>query len=104
MLSLLAGILLTCTLSVSASSAPRSDASPSPPANLFSPLIAQKVLATANAQSSKPYPQYTTRTDGSWIYFPADGWTSGFFPATLYALNQREHLCPGSTSVGGFYP
>lgn len=65
------------------------------PAELFSPLVAQKVLATAQtAQSPAQYPQYTDRIQGVWQYFSPDTWTSGFFPSTLYALNTRASICP----------
>ena len=65
------------------------------PAELFSPLVAQKILATAQTvQSPAKYPQYTDRVQGIWQYFSPDTWTSGFFPATLYELNRRQTLCP----------
>lgn len=70
-----------------------------PPAELYSPLIAQKVLKTAQSLSNPPtYPEYTDRTVGNWIDFVADTWTTGFFPVTLYALNTRATLC--NTSDG----
>ena len=65
------------------------------PAELFSPLVAQKVLATANTTQNPPkYPQWTDRINGTWQFFSPDTWTSGFFPATLYALNERLSICP----------
>ena len=65
------------------------------PAELFSPLVAQKILATAQTvQSPVKYPQYTDRVKGVWDYFNPDTWTSGFFPSTLYALHERASLCP----------
>ncbi|KAH0584385.1 hypothetical protein H2248_009924 [Termitomyces sp. 'cryptogamus'] len=69
-------------------------ATPSIPTQLYSSLVPTKVLATYNSLP-KPiqYPQYTTTT-GTWLYFPPDTWTSGFFPATLYALNSRKAVCP----------
>jgi hypothetical protein len=72
--------------------------SPQLPPQLFDPLISQKLLATANLTSSIPtsYPQYTTRDTGAWLLFGADTWTSGFLPATLYALAERATLCPRS--------
>lgn len=74
--------------------------SPSPqlPPHLFDLLIAQKLLATANLTSGIPtsYPQYTTRDTGSWLLLPANTWTSGFLPATFYALAERTKLCPRS--------
>ncbi|KAI0255273.1 d-4,5 unsaturated-glucuronyl hydrolase-like protein [Lactifluus subvellereus] len=65
---------------------------------LFSPLIAQKLLATSQLQPGIPtlYPQYTTRDTGEWRFLGADTWTSGFLPATFYALAERAALCPGS--------
>ncbi|KAI0806900.1 d-4,5 unsaturated-glucuronyl hydrolase-like protein [Fomes fomentarius] len=48
---------------------------------LFSPLVKEK------------YPQLTDRVEGKWVWFPADYWTTGFFPATLYALYERTKLC-----------
>lgn len=72
------------------------------PQELYSPLLYSKVAQTANNQPNPPrYPQYTDRVRGEWRFFDtANTWTTGFFPATLYALNEREDLCPGST--GGF--
>lgn len=68
---------------------------PAPPNELYSPLIASKVLAIANAEPSPPtYPEYTDRTQGVWKYFPPTTWTSGFFPALLYLLDTRSKLCP----------
>ena len=68
-----------------------------PPAELFSPLVAQKVLATAQAfPSPAQYPQYTDRVQGKWIWFQPDGWTTGFFPSTLYAMYERTKLCTQS--------
>jgi len=71
------------------------------PPQLLDPLISQKLLATANlARGASPtsYPQYTTRDTGAWLLFGADTWTSGFLPATLYALAERAACCPGSMS------
>ncbi|KAK0442846.1 glycoside hydrolase family 88 protein [Armillaria borealis] len=65
--------------------------------NLYSPLIPSKVLATANKLNNK-FPQYTDSSAGVWKLFSADKWTSGFFPATLYALEKRKALC-GATSA-----
>ncbi|KAG6836568.1 hypothetical protein H0H93_006672 [Arthromyces matolae] len=75
-------------------------ANPSVPPELFSPLVPQKVLSTYNALP-KPvqYPQYTTTT-GQWLYFSPDTWTSGFFPATPYALNSRKAVCPPTDANG----
>lgn len=70
-----------------------------PPKELFSPLIGQKVLAVASKEPNPPqYPQYTDRTQGIWKYFdPSNTWTTGFFPATLYALDARKKICRMST-------
>ncbi|KAE9395807.1 d-4,5 unsaturated-glucuronyl hydrolase-like protein [Gymnopus androsaceus JB14] len=73
------------------------------PTELFSPLIPQKIANTANSLPSPiQYPQYTTTWNvtnpGIWLDFIPDTWTSGFFPASLYALNTREALC-GATSA-----
>lgn len=81
--------LLTSTLATAAT----------PPKTLFSPLIPHKILATARAVRPQ-YPQYTDTTTGTWKWFSPDTWTSGFFPATLYAMNTREHLCGASASAG----
>jgi hypothetical protein len=71
-----------------------------PPAELYSSLVPQKVLATFNALPNPvKYPEYST-TDGTWQYFPPDTWTSGFFPVTGYALNTRKNLCCPSDANG----
>jgi hypothetical protein len=91
-------LLFSATLSLTPAFA--SGYPPLPP-HLFDPLISQKLLATAKlAQGANPtsYPQYTTRDTGAWLLFGADTWTSGFLPATLYALAERATLCPGSMS------
>ena len=65
-----------------------------PPTELYSPLIQQKVLKIAQAEPNPAnYPEYTDRILGNWQYFPPDTWTTGFFPTTLYALNTRAKLC-----------
>lgn len=49
-----------------------------PPAQLYDPLITQKILKIAQSEPNPPtYPQYTDRTAGSWKYFQPDTWTSG---------------------------
>lgn len=66
------------------------------PQQLFSPLITSKVSATANLLTDPPgYPQWTDAVIGKWSLFPADTWTSGFFPATLYEMNRRKVLSGG---------
>ena len=71
-----------------------------PPPQLYSPLISSKVRSTATSESNPPiYPQYTDSTVGQWQDFVPDTWTTGFFPATLYALNTRAKLC--GTGDGG---
>lgn len=68
------------------------------PPELFSPLIAQKSLATFYAlPSPMEYPQYTDTT-GNWIYFDPNTWTSAFFLASLYLLNKRTELCGATAS------
>jgi hypothetical protein len=65
-----------------------------PPPELYSPLLSSKIRTTAQGESNPPkYPQYTDATSGKWQDFIPDTWTSGFFPATLYALNTRAKLC-----------
>jgi hypothetical protein len=65
---------------------------------LFSPLIPQKIHKIASTQAQNRYPQYTTANTGKWLYFSPDGWTTGFFPATLYALAERTKICQGEAS------
>lgn len=70
------------------------------PSELFSPLISQKVLATAQTNRSPPqYPQWTDRTSGQWQWFSPDTWTIGFFPSTLYALDTRNKLCKKASAA-----
>ncbi|KAG5639511.1 hypothetical protein H0H81_000656 [Sphagnurus paluster] len=84
-------ILATCALASTAAT---------PPAELFSPLIPQKVLAAFKALPNPiKYPQYTTTT-GTWQFFSPDTWTSGFFPVTGYEVNTRRTLC-GATPANG---
>ncbi|TFK72154.1 glycoside hydrolase family 88 protein [Pluteus cervinus] len=70
------------------------------PAELFSPLVPQKVLSTFQSLP-KPiqYPQWTDSA-GKWQMFNPATWTSGFFPVTLYAVNTRKNLC-GATAANG---
>ena len=68
--------------------------STAPPAELYSSLVQQKVLKTAQSfPNPARYPQYTDRVEGDWIWFTPDQWTTGFFPATLYAMYERTKLC-----------
>ncbi|KAF9228745.1 glycoside hydrolase family 88 protein [Gyrodon lividus] len=72
------------------------------PSELYSSLIPQKLLATANTHYNPPqYPQYTDRVVGEWQWFSPDTWTSGFLPATLYELDTRTRLCKGQGSGEG---
>ncbi len=66
------------------------------PSELYSSSIQSKILAIAEKEPSPPlFPQYTDRTQGAWQYFnPNTTWTTGFFPATLYAMHTRQTLCP----------
>ncbi|KAF9533511.1 glycoside hydrolase family 88 protein [Crepidotus variabilis] len=67
------------------------------PGDLFSPLIAQKVLHTYQSLPSlNQYPHVTDSTQGKWKYMPSDWWTAGFFPATLYLMNTRKTQCGAS--------
>ncbi|KAJ7043078.1 glycoside hydrolase family 88 protein [Mycena alexandri] len=71
------------------------------PAQLYSGLIPQKVLATAKSlPAAIQYPQYTDTSVGHWLDFVPDTWTSAFFPTTLYALNTRQKLCGATPSNG----
>ncbi|OCH85221.1 d-4,5 unsaturated-glucuronyl hydrolase-like protein [Obba rivulosa] len=66
-----------------------------PAEQLFSPLVAEKIAKVAAAPPNPiQYPQYTDRVEGDWIWFKPDEWTTGFFPATLYAMHKRAQLCP----------
>ncbi|KAJ3838786.1 glycoside hydrolase family 88 protein [Lentinula raphanica] len=81
----------------------RTNASTTIPDQLFSSLIPQKIVNTSNSLPSPiQYPQYTTTWNvsnpGTWLDFIPDTWTSGFFPASLYALNTRKNLC-GATDT-----
>ncbi|KAG5732742.1 Unsaturated glucuronyl hydrolase [Termitomyces sp. T112] len=71
------------------------------PSELYSPLIPQKIQAAFNKFKTNPirYPQYTD-TSGIWQYFSPNMWPSGFFPATLYGLNERNALCPSTPANG----
>jgi len=72
------------------------------PAVAFSHLVPEKVLATARQLKAHPasYPHISNKaTPSQWAWEKADWWTSGFFPATLYALNTRASLCPSSASI-----
>ncbi|KAI0061992.1 d-4,5 unsaturated-glucuronyl hydrolase-like protein [Artomyces pyxidatus] len=73
---------------------------PKPPQELFSPLIYSKLLATANLVPGTPtqYPQFTTHDTGDWTFLPADSFSSGFLPATFYALHERAALCHATAS------
>ncbi|KAG6811320.1 hypothetical protein H0H92_007984 [Tricholoma furcatifolium] len=75
-------------------------ATPSAPAELYSPIVPQKVLATYNTLPNPvKYPQYTNST-GYWLDFVPNTWTSGFFPATPYALYERLSVCPPTPENG----
>ncbi|KAG5639508.1 hypothetical protein H0H81_000653 [Sphagnurus paluster] len=66
-----------------------------PPAELFSPFIPLKILATFTTLPQplgSKYPQYTDHA-GAWQYLPPDVWTSGFLPVSAYALNARRVMC-----------
>ncbi|VDB83251.1 unnamed protein product [Peniophora sp. CBMAI 1063] len=65
------------------------------PSELFDSSIAVKLRATYQAQPPVPsqWPQYTF-PNGTWRYFGGNTWTTGFFPATMYAMAERAGLCP----------
>lgn len=69
------------------------------PSELYSSTIGSKIFAIAEKEPAPPlYPQYTDRTQGTWQYFdPNTTWTTGFFPATLYAMHTRQTLCPSES-------
>ena len=71
------------------------------PQELYSPFIQQKVNKTAQAytNSGSKYPEYTNQA-GIWQDFAPNTWTTGFLPATLYALNTRASLCGTSDGPG----
>ncbi|TDL27624.1 d-4,5 unsaturated-glucuronyl hydrolase-like protein [Rickenella mellea] len=81
-------------LSISLTSIALSACASTPPVELYSPLIGQKVFKIASAEVANQYPQYTDTVNGIWKYFDQNTWTVGFFPTTLYALNTRAKLCP----------
>ncbi|KAF9566281.1 glycoside hydrolase family 88 protein [Agrocybe pediades] len=71
------------------------------PDELFSSDIPSKVLAAFKTLPAPiQYPQYTDTSAGKWLFFSPNTWTSGFFPATAYAINTRQQLC-GSTPANG---
>lgn len=75
-----------------------------PPDQLMSPLVSEKILRTARSPlNPMQYPQYTDRTAGDWLYFVPDTWTSGFFPATLYAMRTRAELCQWGEDNASIY-
>ncbi|CAL1703456.1 unnamed protein product [Somion occarium] len=98
-------VLITCALTLFSSftsAIPHKVDNVVLPVEAFSPLIAQKILATAQStQSPSKYPQYTDRGVGAWQFFSPDTWTTGFFPSTLYALSTRAKLCKGDRSLDG---
>ncbi|EJU00845.1 Six-hairpin glycosidase [Dacryopinax primogenitus] len=94
---------MTCLLTFALASALSAQfvATQTVPSELYSPIIAQKLLKTAQSQSiANSYPQYTyPGGNGSWDLFTADTWTSAFFSGELYLLNQRfTTLCPGNSA------
>ncbi|KAF8609540.1 d-4,5 unsaturated-glucuronyl hydrolase-like protein [Ceratobasidium sp. AG-I] len=76
-----------------------------PPQQLTAPLVATKLSKTAArlpSNGAPTYPQFTSLSgSGSWQYFPAATWTSGFFPASLYLMNTRKSvLCKTDSGTG----
>lgn len=89
-------LLITCL------AATLTNAADIPTSVAFSSAIPEKVLATAKQLSSHAgsYPHITNFNDSTqWVWVVADWWTSGFFPATLYALNDRASLCNSSEGL-----
>jgi hypothetical protein len=84
-----------------------------PAPELFSPCIYLKVLNTFESLPNPiKYPEYTDSIAGKWLDFAPDTWTSGFLPATAYALHTRNRFCPddvdwlalGRASAGPLVP
>lgn len=70
------------------------------PNELFSNLIPQKLLKTAEQISQDfKYPEMTNG-EGKWILEPANRWSAGFVPASLYALQQRTEFCKPTQENG----
>ncbi|TFK27350.1 glucuronyl hydrolase [Coprinopsis marcescibilis] len=69
------------------------------PSELLSPLGPQKILAAERARPNLRWPQYTN-AGGQWLWFDSGAWTSGFFPATHYALNSRRIQCGANDRNG----
>ncbi|KAG8894914.1 hypothetical protein FRB99_000913, partial [Tulasnella sp. 403] len=73
---------------------------PDIPPELYSTLIPQRLLTTAqNISNPLTYPEWTKIAPygnqlGQWQYFNINTWTSGFFPASLMLLAERGQTCP----------
>jgi hypothetical protein len=66
---------------------------------LYSPVNNQKIVNLASntiALNAGWFPKYTTHT-GKWVWFPPipDGWTAYYLSSMLFAMNERQQLCPG---------
>lgn len=72
------------------------------PEELFSPLIPSKILAASSKVpsdlSSMPYEADTAT--GKYGLHGIDWWTSGYFPATPYAVYTRSQLCEPTEQNG----
>ncbi|KIM30243.1 glycoside hydrolase family 88 protein [Serendipita vermifera MAFF 305830] len=71
---------------------------PAVSARINSPLIYSKYDTSSATYRTNSYPHLTSAS-GSWSWVGNDWWTSGFFPGTLYLLNERSKKCPGKTNV-----
>ncbi|KAF9533880.1 glycoside hydrolase family 88 protein [Crepidotus variabilis] len=72
------------------------------PAQLFSPLVAQKVHNTFKLLPNPlQFPHTTDSTKGAWGLVDPNWWTSGFFPGTGYLMNTRKALCGDPTNELG---
>ncbi|KAF8704769.1 PhoX homologous domain, present in p47phox and p40phox, partial [Rhizoctonia solani] len=65
---------------------------------IFSPSIAEKYNRIAANYRPGVFPHNST-ANGSWIWMDKDWWTSGFFPGSLYLLEERKKLCPYDKSL-----
>lgn len=66
---------------------------------LFDSTLSKKLLSFSQNQPNPiAYPDLTT-SDGRWVFRKADWWTSGFYPATMYAMHNRAVLCKSGQMV-----
>ena len=67
---------------------------------ITSPLIFDKYAKSSERVQPNMYPHLTTST-GAWEYTAADWWTSGFYPGTLYLLDERKTFCTATADAVG---